>query len=204
MGIPTIEQEKVFEDFYRWKNTQEPGLGLGLGLVRRMQKALSLTMQLNSTPHKGSCFSITVPLAKQQTVLPTESEIQTYEEKSNQPTCSIWCIDDDKNNLDAMQTLMNQWHCDVRCYSDTFSCLSSQGVPDLLLVDYQLGEHKNGLDLISTLRKRTSLSIPAVLLTAVQDEELILLCKELDIVYMQKPAKPARLRALIRSLEKKS
>ncbi|WP_191600540.1 PAS domain-containing hybrid sensor histidine kinase/response regulator [Marinomonas algicola] len=201
IGIPKIEQEKVFEDFYRWKNTEEAGLGLGLGLVKRMQKALSLTMRLNSVPNKGSCFSITVPLAKQRLVPAIETDIPSSEEKTHSHSCTVWCIDDDKNNVDAMQTLMNQWHCHVQCFSNTASCLNTQGPPHLLLVDYQLGENKNGLDLIKDLREKYQITIPAVLLTAVQDEELIQLCKQLDIIYMQKPAKPARLRALIRSVE---
>ena len=64
VGIPATEQKKIFDDFYRWENTQEPGMGLGLGLVRRMQKQLGLATQIRSVPGKGSCFSIGIPLAQ--------------------------------------------------------------------------------------------------------------------------------------------
>jgi len=64
VGIPEAEQKKVFDDFYRWENTQEPGMGLGLGLVRRMQKQLGIATQIHSILGKGSCFSIAIPLAK--------------------------------------------------------------------------------------------------------------------------------------------
>lgn len=58
-GITPSEQEKIFEDFYQ--STQQPncriqGVGLGLGIVKRIAKLLNTKIHIFSRPGKGSCF----------------------------------------------------------------------------------------------------------------------------------------------------
>jgi len=200
VGIPASEQKKIFDDFYRWENTQEPGMGLGLGLVRRMQKQLGLATEIHSIPGKGSCFSIGIPLAQSDIVvdLPTQQSITTPEEKLAH--CYVWCIDDEKNNLTAMNTLLSHWQCDCRTFNHFNDALQAEGEAELLLVDYHLDDNKDGLSLIKALRTRAGKNIPAVLITALRDPKLIEQCKQSQITYMAKPAKPAKLRALIQHI----
>ena len=66
MGIPISEQSKIFEKFYRVgdplvHNTK--GSGLGLSLVRHIVQAHGGQVALESTPGKGSIFTIVLPLA---------------------------------------------------------------------------------------------------------------------------------------------
>ncbi|TYL47446.1 PAS-domain containing protein [Marinomonas sp. IMCC 4694] len=200
VGIPVAEQKKIFDDFYRWENTKEPGMGLGLGLVRRMQKQLGVTTQIHSTPGRGSCFSIAIPLA-QGTHIATVSQphvINTTHEKL--ATCYVWCIDDEQNNLTAMNTLLTHWQCDCRTFNRFSDAIDAVGEAELLLVDYHLDDNKDGLSLIKTLRKRAGKTIPAVLITALRDPKLVEQCKQLNITYMAKPAKPAKLRALVQHI----
>jgi PAS domain S-box-containing protein len=200
VGIPASEQKKIFDDFYRWENTQEPGMGLGLGLVRRMQKQLGLATKIHSTPGKGSCFSIEIPLAQSNIIvaLPTPLPIITPQEKLAH--CYVWCIDDEKNNLTAMNTLLTHWQCDCRAFSRFNDALQAEGEAELLLVDYHLDDNQDGLSLIKALRARAGKTIPAVLITALRDPELVEQCKQLQITYMAKPAKPAKLRALVQHI----
>lgn len=203
VGIPKVEQKKVFDDFYRWENNHEPGMGLGLGLVRRMQRLLNVTTQVRSSPNKGSCFSILVPTALQlaepspQPSMETPSRIDTALER-----CHVWCVDDDPNNLEAMSTLLEKWHCRYRTFSRYEDALNAttDTSPELLLMDYQLDEQHDGMTLISRLRERFDHTIPAVLITAVRDSELADRCAEQSISYMPKPAKPAKLRALVQHI----
>ena len=58
-GISPKEQEKIFEDFYQ--SPQQPvcriqGVGLGLGIVKRIAKLLKTQIHIFSQPGKGSCF----------------------------------------------------------------------------------------------------------------------------------------------------
>ncbi|KIL99304.1 Chemotaxis regulator - transmits chemoreceptor signals to flagelllar motor components CheY [Paramagnetospirillum magnetotacticum MS-1] len=67
MGIPTDKVDAVFEDFVRLDNPAERsgsrGLGLGLGVVRRMAALLDHGLELRSVLGKGSCFGVVLPKA---------------------------------------------------------------------------------------------------------------------------------------------
>jgi signal transduction histidine kinase len=65
IGIPPAEQHKIFEKFYRVgdplvHNTK--GSGLGLSLVRHIVLAHGGEVSVDSTPGKGSVFTITLPV----------------------------------------------------------------------------------------------------------------------------------------------
>jgi signal transduction histidine kinase len=65
IGIPSEEQQKIFEKFYRVgdplvHNTK--GSGLGLSLVRHIVQAHGGDVLVDSTPGRGSKFTITLPL----------------------------------------------------------------------------------------------------------------------------------------------
>jgi signal transduction histidine kinase len=65
IGIPRNEQSKIFEKFYRAgdplvHNTK--GSGLGLSLVRHIAHAHGGEVAVESTPGKGSTFTLTLPL----------------------------------------------------------------------------------------------------------------------------------------------
>jgi two-component system, OmpR family, sensor histidine kinase BaeS len=63
-GIPTAEQEHIFEPFYRSPaNGLFPqGMGLGLSIARDLVQAHGGRLSLESTPNAGSHFTIALPL----------------------------------------------------------------------------------------------------------------------------------------------
>jgi signal transduction histidine kinase len=67
IGIPEDKQAAVFEDFVRLDTpadrTMGRGLGLGLGVVRRMAALLGHPLELVSKPGRGSRFGVVVPRA---------------------------------------------------------------------------------------------------------------------------------------------
>jgi signal transduction histidine kinase len=65
IGIPANEQEKIFEKFYRCGDPlvhNIKGSGLGLSLVRHIARAHGGEVLVESTPEKGSKFTIALPL----------------------------------------------------------------------------------------------------------------------------------------------
>jgi signal transduction histidine kinase len=65
IGIAANEQEKIFEKFYRCGDPlvhNIKGSGLGLSLVRHIARAHGGDVQVESTPEKGSKFTIALPL----------------------------------------------------------------------------------------------------------------------------------------------
>jgi signal transduction histidine kinase len=66
IGIAPEHLPHVFEEYYQVGNRQRDrsnGLGLGLAIVRRLEKLLGYRMTLDSTPGAGSRFSFVVPAA---------------------------------------------------------------------------------------------------------------------------------------------
>jgi signal transduction histidine kinase len=65
IGIPPNEQEKIFEKFYRCGDPlvhNIKGSGLGLSLVRHIARAHGGEVLVESSPEKGSKFTIALPL----------------------------------------------------------------------------------------------------------------------------------------------
>jgi len=70
IGIPTGEQQKIFDKFYRVgdplvHNTK--GSGLGLSLVRHIVQAHGGEVVVDSVPGRGSKFTINLPVVRTQT-----------------------------------------------------------------------------------------------------------------------------------------
>lgn len=67
IGIPPVDQERVFERFYRVdtaRSRASGGTGLGLALVRHATERGGGTIELSSVVGAGSTFVVTLPRAK--------------------------------------------------------------------------------------------------------------------------------------------
>ncbi|MBN1608549.1 MAG: HAMP domain-containing protein [Polyangiaceae bacterium] len=67
-GIAPEHLSRLFERFYRvdaGRSRALGGTGLGLSIVKHLVEAMHGQVSVESTPGKGSCFSFTLPLAKE-------------------------------------------------------------------------------------------------------------------------------------------
>ncbi len=65
IGIPPVEQGRIFEKFYRVGRSETQGRrgsGVGLALVRHVAEAHGGTVTVHSTPGRGSRFTLWLPL----------------------------------------------------------------------------------------------------------------------------------------------
>jgi two-component system, OmpR family, sensor histidine kinase KdpD len=60
-GFPTDEMDKVFEKFYRLKNTSTGGTGLGLSIVKGFLESMNGTIKLENMTEGGAIFTIEIP-----------------------------------------------------------------------------------------------------------------------------------------------
>ncbi|MGB2707071.1 MAG: hybrid sensor histidine kinase/response regulator, partial [Pseudoalteromonas nigrifaciens] len=196
-GISEAEQAKIFNDFYRVEAGDNKGIGLGLGVVKRMADLLSLPLDVCSVPNKGSRFSIEVPYGDAKFVQHKNIANSVME---NRAAINIVAVDDDPANLAAMASLLNKWQANYTLFDNVEQVLAhanEHSAPDVILMDYQLGNDCDGITLIKTLRDIWQHQVPAILITAVRDEELKLETKAANIHYLSKPIKPGKLKALL-------
>ncbi|MCP4278013.1 MAG: response regulator, partial [Gammaproteobacteria bacterium] len=176
----------------------EHGIGLGLGVVRRLSHQMQCKIHVDSEVGRGSCFSLSFPVSTPQIA---------QQQMQGNPTASfgslrVLCVDDQQENLDAMQTLLERWGISVVLADNWDDAIKQADIfsPQILLMDYQLGNGVNGLDLIEAIRQHLDVVLPASLVTATHDEDLVTRCKEQGVNYLSKPLKPAKLRALLKSM----
>jgi signal transduction histidine kinase len=71
IGISFEDQPKVFERFWRSDRSRSRatgGAGIGLAVVRELVEAHDGTVELNSTPGRGTLFRVTLPALRRERV----------------------------------------------------------------------------------------------------------------------------------------
>ena len=198
IGIAEESQRAIFEEFRRLDRAASVarGLGLGLSIVERIARVLNLTVMLRSVPGRGSRFSVEVPVAA---TAPRDKPGPSLARAPGYFTGSIMlCIDNEPIVLDGMESLLAGWGCEVLKARDLAAALASietlGRLPTGLLVDYHL-DVGNGLDAIVELRRRFGADLPAILITGDRTEEVRDAARAQGVQVLNKPVKPAQLRA---------
>ncbi len=204
IGIDKDKQHAVFDDFYRIQESSEAGVGLGLGVVRRLTEQMQASISLASTKQKGSCF--TLMLRKGKPIQESDTAISKI--KQTLTGLNVLCVDDKNENLDALDTLLTRWEVNVvmaNTYDGALSLIETlEAQPDVLLIDYQLDKDQDGLTLIDAINTRYNKVIPSAIVTALDDPELRATCLAQGVQFLNKPLKPAKLRAVLQALAKQA
>lgn len=197
IGIPKAAQKAIFEEFRRLEGGARVarGLGLGLSIVERIARVLGHPLELASTEARGSRFSVTVPLAA---ALPPALAVPAPAPPAGRLDGSVaLCIDNEPSILAGMETLLTSWGCEVMTAADLPRAIAAVEAaahrPTVLLVDFHL-DTGNGLEAIVALRNRFG-ALPAILITADRSREVRETARTLDIRLLNKPVRPAQLRA---------
>ena len=204
VGIPILKRGEIFKEFHRLEQGARiaRGLGLGLSIVKRLAHVLDHSIALESNRSGGSIFSVTVPVAKaiNHTAAVTSA---TPLSKSPMSGTLIVCIENDTAILDGMKTLLNAWGAEVIAVTDPEAAIEAIDAIEAsgqrltgLLVDYHL-DRGNGIAAIREIRGRFGQNIPAILITADRSPHVRVAARGEKIAVLNKPVKPASLRALL-------
>lgn len=214
IGIEPERFKDIFVEFQRCGQGPDDldgssaGLGLGLAIVERMVNTLNVALTLNSRVGYGSCFSLTLPFAEEPAEKPS---LPTYRSSENfggakLAKTRILVIENDLAALQAMEALLTQWGCELRLASstqETMSALNNESlpwVPDMIIADQHLNNNERGTSIIRVVRQLIGIRIPAIVVTANPSERLWKMADQGRLEVMQKPVKPAQLRALLTHL----
>jgi signal transduction histidine kinase/CheY-like chemotaxis protein len=201
VGIPILKRGEIFKEFHRLEQGARiaRGLGLGLSIVERLARVLNHGIALDSNAGGGSFFSVTVPVAK---AINFTAGVTSATPLSRTPMSGalIVCIENDAAILDGMKTLLTAWDARVIAVADPDAAMEAiEAVGEQvtgLLVDYHL-DRGNGVAAIRDIRRRFGDALPAILITADRSPHVRAAAREENIVVLNKPVKPASLRALL-------
>lgn len=205
-GIPPDKCREIFLEFRRLQTPEhdkgERGLGLGLAIADRISRLLNHPINLRSWPQRGSVFSVDVPVAETQEIVPLAPPV-VVANFSGSLALSVLCIDNEPNVLAGMRALLEGWGCVVATARDAASSLQAlhECPPDLVIVDYQLDDGVTGLDVARSLVAAAKRELPVLVITANNTEDIRRLVEDHGYLFMAKPVKPARLRALLSSFQ---
>ena len=202
IGIDPENHEEIFTEFRRLQNGSRhaAGLGLGLSIVERISRVLDHQVALRSASGKGTSFTISVPKVAARRAKDGRKRGTAAMSGQRLEGTLVLCIDNDANILTAMEALLSQWSCEVYTAVDTQSAMSQirklDRAPDIVLADYHL-ESETGIDAIGTIREAFGGEITCVLITADRTPSLRSAAEALGITLLNKPVKPAALRAVL-------
>ncbi len=207
-GIEPRYRKAIFEEFFRIEapgSGQEKGLGLGLSIVQRCAQLLGYGLIVSSRVGQGTVFRLVMPrgasAAPRQRPSPRlEASQQALEGRF------IVVVDDEGLNAQALMDALHVSRCHVvaapGCDEALTELQQHLRVPDLIVTDYQLGQGRNGFEVISRLRQHYEDDIPALMITANTDAGLQARASAMQARLLHKPVGLQRLlEAMQASLE---
>lgn len=200
MGIARTDQARVFDDYFQVQNAArraQDGLGLGLGVVRRLLALTGTRVMLRSRLGRGSCFDIAFELGDAGSALPEASASSVMASPALGGNECVLVIEDQRSVLDAVLTVLD--HSGYMALGgDNAMVLVHQAAerdvwPCAVICDYRLGPSYTGLDAIAELRHELGDELPAILVTGDLDPHIRSQAEAQGIKVMHKPLDRAQL-----------
>jgi CheY-like chemotaxis protein len=201
-GIAPDSQIIIFEEFRRL-DSRTSGKGLGLAIVKRASDMLGHPVTLESAPGRGSTFAICLPIGE-----PVADPVDGAEMPGRDRTMrglNILVIDNERAIQTGMRTLLGGWGCTVQAaggFAEATGLFGDGATPDIILIDYHLNEGETGDQALDRLRAHFGGPVPAIMISADRGKELKARLDACGIPLLNKPVKPAQLRALLRTMLK--
>jgi len=110
IGIAEVDHDRIFEDFVtldRSYTREVEGTGLGLGIVRRLVRAMSGHIEVDSAPGQGSAFRVVLPLPEADP-LPT---VPVASPDAQRP--EVLVVEDNEINRMVVRRMLADLGCDT-------------------------------------------------------------------------------------------
>jgi CheY-like chemotaxis protein len=209
-GIPADQIGVIFQEFRQLGNPgrdRRQGLGLGLAIVERLARLLGHRVEVASVPGRGSTFAIEVPRAATAAAPrpPLAADAPGGAELNG---ARILAIDDDAAVLAATERLLRDWGCVVYAAASVGAALERLAQIDrpldVIIADRRLAEGEAGERVLARVRAAAQqLGAPppaGIVVTGETAADVLRALEESGFRVLNKPVRPARLRALVAAL----
>ena len=200
IGIEKDQLEAIFQEFHQGTSpsASKEGFGLGLAIVRRLADLLEHEVGVESTPGKGSCFSVTVPSAVS---IEDGGNVDAGEDSAVRPGGAglVVLVEDDVNVAGAWGMLLEAEGYEVVAAGTVAEADAVvEGlikIPSLIISDYHLADGSTGVESVVHIRKHFGEDIPAFIVSG-DTSKVVMDARPLDnCTLMSKPVNTARLLA---------
>jgi signal transduction histidine kinase/CheY-like chemotaxis protein len=162
-GMDRKTQKRIFEAFFTTKPAGE-GTGMGLSIVHGIVMRCGGAIDVESSPGKGSCFKVYLPLAQKADSRKTKKEKKKPGTKGR---AHILFVDDDAQICDSQKKALELLGYNVTAIQDSRAAehifSKNPGQFDLLILDLKM-PHLNGFELAERIFKIRA-HIPVILTT---------------------------------------
>ena len=180
IGIADADSKRIFDEFVQLAGAPRNhaggrGMGFGLAIVRRLAAICGHSIELASTPGRGSRFSVSVPRApvfvraKRSPRSPSRIEAPPSRTLRGR---RVVLVDDDPTVVSAMKALFASWDAVAIGSSDAAHAIATLAdgeardyTVDLIVADLRLADGKSGIDAILRLRARLGNDTPAIVVS---------------------------------------
>lgn len=174
-GMSPTDCQRIFDAFTRLPNGQgKEGVGLGLSITREVVQMLGGTITVASEEGKGSCFTVSLPIKKEEkrqkkdveeNVAPVETNRSSTEAKEATTEINILAVDDDALQLELFKEMAQKIGGAKLNISTTTSAseaimLAEETKPRIMFTDIEMPE-MSGKDMLKHV-KNSNMSIVAM------------------------------------------
>ena len=165
-GMSQADCQRIFDAFTRLPNGQgKEGVGLGLSITREVVQMLGGTITVTSEEGKGSCFTVSLPIKKEEkkqkkdveeNVASVETNRSSTEAKKATTEINILAVDDDALQLELFKEMAQKIGGAKLNISTTTSAseaikLAEETKPRIMFTDIEMPE-MSGKDMIKHVK----------------------------------------------------
>lgn len=165
-GMSQADCQRIFDAFTRLPNGQgKEGVGLGLSITREVVQMLGGTITVTSEEGKGSCFTVSLPIKKEEKkqkkdveedVASVETNRSSTEAKEATTEINILAVDDDALQLELFKEMAHKIGGAKLNISTTTSAseaikLAEETKPQIMFTDIEMPE-MSGKDIIKHVK----------------------------------------------------
>ncbi len=198
-GIDQATRERIFDPFFRTSLANDPGLGLGLSIVRELSELMDGTCTLAPESDQGACFRVSLPACPPEQA---DSRENPPSFSPDSPHPGLIVVEDHDESRHWMHQILSNWGYQVRSFTNAEQALAhGAGLSNAILVTDLHLPAMQGDRLFRELSEKQAIN-GGVLVTA-DTSRSEGYNPSLRLWTLHKPLQPMRLRAALQQLTRR-